>query len=137
MTIGTRIFTWLRGELVGTDLTGNRYYRDKARPALRRGGGRASRERRWVFYNGVVEASRVPPQWHAWLHHTTDAVPTDGGRLRYPWQKEHQPNLTGTPFAYRPPGSVLMGGERAPAAGDYEPWRPDADEPPGPQKGTS
>lgn len=136
MTIGTRIFTWLRGELVGTDSTGNRYYRDKAHPALSRGGGRASRERRWVLYNGVAEASRVPSEWHGWLHHSSNVVPTDGGRPRYPWEKPHQPNLTGTPLAYRPPGSVLRGGERAHAAGDYEPWRPDAEDSPDGTRGT-
>jgi len=129
MTLGTRILTWLRGELVGTDQTGNRYYRDKSRRALVKGGGRRSREKRWVVYNGTVEATRVPPEWHAWLHHTIDAVPVDAGKLKYPWQKPHQPNLTGTPAAYRPPGSVLLGGARAPAAGDYEPWRPDEDQP--------
>jgi NADH:ubiquinone oxidoreductase subunit len=125
MTLGTRLFTWLRGELVGADPDGNRYYRDKRHQPLVRGGGRPSRERRWVIYNGVAEASRVPPQWHGWLHHTVDELPPDGGRPKYPWQKEHQPNLTGTPLSYRPPGSVLRGGERARAAGDYEPWRPD------------
>ena len=29
MTLGTRLLTWLRGELVGTDAYGNRYYRDR------------------------------------------------------------------------------------------------------------
>lgn len=28
--LGTRLYTWLRGELVGTDRTGNRYYRERA-----------------------------------------------------------------------------------------------------------
>jgi hypothetical protein len=28
MTLGTRLLTWLRGELVGTDSDGNRYYRE-------------------------------------------------------------------------------------------------------------
>ncbi len=125
MTLGTRLFTWLRGELVGTDQFGNRYYREKGQRPLRRGGGRESRERRWVIYNGEVEASRVPPQWHGWLHHTVDAVPNDAGRPKYPWEKPHQPNLTGTPQAYRPPGSLLRGGERPPATGDYEPWVPE------------
>jgi NADH:ubiquinone oxidoreductase subunit len=40
------------------------------------------------------------------------------------WQKPHEPNLTGTDLAYRPPGHVLKGGARAPASGDYEPWVP-------------
>ncbi|HZS83450.1 MAG TPA: NADH:ubiquinone oxidoreductase subunit NDUFA12 [Stellaceae bacterium] len=125
MSIGTRLFTWWKGELVGTDQFGNRYYREKARRALVRGGGMASRERRWVLYNGEVEASRVPPQWHAWLHHTIDAPPRPGEGPHYPWQKEHVPNLSGTPLAYRPPGSVLRGGHRAKSTGDYEPWRPE------------
>ena len=124
MTIGTRIMTWLRGELVGTDVFGNRYYRDKSQRKLERGGGRFSREKRWVLYNGEPEGSRVPPEWHAWLHHTVDEVPGDG-KPKYTWQKPHQPNLTGTPDAYRPPGSVVRGGHRAPTTGDYEAWKPE------------
>jgi NADH:ubiquinone oxidoreductase subunit len=34
------------------------------------------------------------------------------------------PNATGTPLAYRPPGHDYEGGNRAPAADDYEPWTP-------------
>ena len=125
MTIGTRLMTWLRGELVGTDAFGNRYYRDKSQRKLERGGGRFSREKRWVLYNGEAEGSRVPPEWHAWLHHTVDEIPADGGKPKYAWQKPHQPNLTGTPDAYRPPGSLVRGGHRAPATGDYEAWKPE------------
>jgi len=125
MSLGTRLYTWLKGELVGVDQFGNRYFREKGQRPLKRGGGRESLERRWVLYNGEVEASRVPPLWHAWLHHTMDDVPSDAGRKEYPWQKEHLPNLTGTDRAYRPPGSLLRGGHRARATGDYEPWTPD------------
>jgi NADH:ubiquinone oxidoreductase subunit len=119
------LFTWWRGELVGTDQFGNRYFREKRRRVLVKGGGMPSRERRWVLYNGIAEASRVPAQWHGWLHHTAGAPPKAGEGSHYPWQKEHLPNLSGTPLAYRPPGSVLRGGHRAKTTGDYEPWRPD------------
>ena len=122
---GTRLYTWLKGEPVGTDQFGNRYYRERGPRQLKRGGGIESRERRWVLYNGEVEASRVPPEWHGWLHHTVDEPPRPGEAKKYPWEKEHLPNLTGTDLAYRPPGSVLRGGHRAPATGDYEPWTPD------------
>ncbi len=126
MTIGTRLYTWLHGELVGTDPFGNRYYRDKSHPKPQRGGGFFSRDRRWVMYNkGAAEASRVPAEWHAWLHHTVDTLPAAGAKPKYDWQKPHLPNLSGTPDAYRPPGSVLCGGHRQEAAGDYEPWQPD------------
>jgi NADH:ubiquinone oxidoreductase subunit len=124
ISIGTRLYTWLKGELVGSDGFGNRYYRERWGRPLKRGGGRESRERRWVIYRGEVEASRVPQLWHAWLHHTSDAVPQDDGR-KYPWEKAHVPNLTGTPLAYRPPGSPLKGGARQRASGDYEPWTPE------------
>lgn len=118
MTLGTRLFTWLKGRKVGEDYLGNAYYVEKTVS-----GGR--RARRWVMYNGEAEASRVPSEWHGWLHYTTDAVPgPEGGRPKRPWQKEHLPNLTGTDAAYRPPGHVLKGGVRAPATGDYEPWTP-------------
>ena len=112
MTIGTRLFTWLYGELAGTDRFGNRYFREK-------GGG----HRRWVLYRGEAEASKVPPEWHAWLHHTVDELPTE--RPAVPWQKEHVQTLTGSPAAYRPPGALEHGGRRVAATGDYEPWRPE------------
>jgi NADH:ubiquinone oxidoreductase subunit len=104
------------GQLVGSDEFGNRYYVD------RRNRGR-KRERRWVLYDGVAEASRVPAEWHAWLHATTATAPVSRAR-QMPWQKPHEPNHTGTEFAYRPPGHTLMGGQRAKATGDYEPWVP-------------
>ena len=126
MTIGTRLMTWFRGALVGTDQFGNRYYRLKSRAPLKKeGGGRFSRERRWVIYKGEAEASKVPPQWHAWLHHTVDEVPSETATPSYAWEKPHQPNLSGTPDAYRPPGSLFRGGHRQKAAGDYEPWQPE------------
>ena len=117
MTIGTRLFTWLRGEPVGTDAFGNRYFRDKRRRA-------GWRERRWVLYAGEPEGSAVPPEWHGWLHHTTDEVPVEDKRKRRPWQKPYEPNMTGTEAAYRPPGAVLAGGRRPHGTDDYEPWRP-------------
>ena len=80
MNLGTRLLTWLRGEYVGIDSLGNRYYRDKRPRALLRGGGRASREKRWVVYAGEPEGSKVPPEWHAWLHHTVRRNAAAGAR---------------------------------------------------------
>ena len=117
MSIGTWLDTFFHGGLVGKDAVGNRYYEEKRTPTGRR-------RRRWVMYNGPAEASRVPPEWHAWLHFTSDRPLTETPRLTKPWQKPHQPNATGTPEAYHPPGSQYEGGKRARATGDYEPWRP-------------
>ncbi len=122
-SLGTRLYTWLKGEEVGRDRFGNRFFREK-------GGGKVHadsirKERRWVMYEGEVEASRVPPDWHAWLHHTITEPPPPGDPVRHPWEKEHRPNLTGTGEAYRPPGHTLSGGKRARGTGDYEPWTPE------------
>ncbi len=118
MTFGTWLFTKMRGELVGTDPDGNRYYQDKRMiPGMRR-------RKRWVIYNGVVEASRVPADWHGWLHYTNDTPPPAGGLPRKPWQKEHLPNLSGTPLAYHPPGSALAETRDSKPKPPYEAWRP-------------
>ncbi len=119
----TRVLTWLKGEEVGRDAQGNRYYRHK------RGGfthkDSLRRERRWVVYAGEPEASRVPPEWHAWLHHTTDEIPPKEGIPRRPWMRDHLPNVSGTELAYRPPGHPLRGGRRPRTTGDYEAWSPE------------
>ena len=115
-TIGTQIFTARNGQKVGEDSQGNIYYQT------------ADSKRRWVIYNGEMQASRVSPDWHGWLHHTFDKPPTQEPLRRRAWEKDHRPNLTGTRFAYRPPGSLSRGGERAKATGDYEAWSPQASE---------
>ena len=75
-----------------------------------------------LYRRGPVEASRVPPEWHPWLHYTTDAPLPVGNRPA--WEKPHQANLTGTPQGYRPAGHDYAGGRRAPTTDDYEAWTP-------------
>lgn len=115
--IGTRLFTAFSGVEVGCDSFGNRYYRERCAP-------KGSRARRWVIYRGEPEASKVPPEWHAWLHHMADEPIPENSPFRQPWQKPHQQNQTGTLAAYRPPGHVLQGGKRPKATGDYQAWNP-------------
>lgn len=111
-TVGTRFWTWRKGEFVGEDELGNRYYRE-------RGGSR-----RWVIYAGDAEASRIPPGWHGWMHHRSDVAPSEEDYAAHEWEKPHEPNLTGTPDAYRPPGSILTPEQRPEVTGDYKPWTP-------------
>ena len=112
-TIGTWLHTLLRGSRVGEDDQGNTYYQDK------------KTGRRWVIYNGDIEASRVPPEWHRWLHYTCDEPPSEQPPLVKPWEKDHEPNLTGTVAAYVPPGSLSDPRPRDRATGDYEAWQPE------------
>ena len=116
--IQIRFLTWRMGELVGTDRFGNKYYRAK-------NDRRGTRERRWVMYNGEPEASKVPPEWHAWLHHSAkEPLPEGQSPYHKPWQQEWKANPSGSAQAYRPPGHALQGGQRVRATGDYDPWTP-------------
>ncbi|MCC7260004.1 MAG: NADH:ubiquinone oxidoreductase subunit NDUFA12 [Alphaproteobacteria bacterium] len=115
-TIGTHLYTIFFGKHVGQDHFGNRYYEERSAAKDRR-------RKRWVIYRGKAEASKVPAEWHGWLHYSTDAMPKSAGH-RYAWQQKHLPNLTGTEYAYFPPGHERAGGARAKAAADYEPWQP-------------
>ncbi len=117
-TWSNRIYTALRGTKVGEDDFGNCYY------VQSKGVGPLGQPRRWVIYTDLAEASRVPPEWHSWLHYTTDTPPVDDSYVAKPWQKPHQPNRTGSPEAWRPQGSILTPQSRPKATGDYTPWSP-------------
>ena len=57
-----------------------------------------------MIYRGYAEASKVPAEWHGWLHYTFDEPPTVEPLMRRGWEKDHLPNLTGTVEAWRPRG---------------------------------
>lgn len=132
MTFLKRIFTWWNGatfgtlldirkkaQKVGEDEWGNQYFEEKK---LTYDG----RKRRYVTYKGYADASRVPPEWHGWLHHMYDDAPSEVPLKTQSWEKDHHPNLTGTIYAYKPQGSLDKGGVRQKVSGDYEAWSPDA-----------
>lgn len=110
-TLGTQLYTARKGKKVGEDAQGNIFYQT------------ANGARRWVIYNGEAEASRVSPEWHGWLHHTWDEPPTEAPIRHKPWEKPHVENLTGTPLAYVPEGSLRR--EVPKTRSDYEAWQPE------------
>ena len=118
-TIGTLFTVKRRGSLVGEDALGNRYYQSRDRKSY------DGRQRRWVLFNGYADASKVPPEWHGWLHYTVESPPTEQPFVHRAWMKPHTPNLSGTPNAWRPRGSIARSGERPRATGDYQAWRPE------------
>ncbi|OCX64594.1 NADH dehydrogenase [Thioclava sp. SK-1] len=110
-TLGTRFWTSRNGVKVGSDEQGNIFYQTK------------DTKRRWVIYNGESQASRVTPDWHGWLHHTYDEPPTTAPMAHKSWEKPHEENLTGTPAAYVPAGSLHRA--QPVARSDYEAWQPE------------
>lgn len=118
-TWGTRTTIWASMRFVGEDQFGNKYY------VQRKGVGPVGKPRRFVTYKNLAEASKVPPEWHGWLHYTVDTPPTEEQYEPKPWQKPHVANMTGTPQAYRPAGSILTAAKRPKATGDYKAWQPE------------
>jgi NADH:ubiquinone oxidoreductase subunit len=116
-TIGTALHSMRKGTRVGEDHQGNVYYEGGTDPN--------GLTRRWVIYKGANDASRVPAEWHGWLHHSIDGLPESHLPPPRIWEAEFTPNQTGTANAHRPSGAIEAGGRRAMATGDYEAWTPD------------
>ena len=88
-TLGTRIHTLLFGKLKGHDHLGNKYYESKS-------------GKRWIIYKNEIDASKIPNEWYSWMHFTKNKLENIHEFKKYPWQKPHQENLTGTSEAYHP-----------------------------------
>ena len=110
-TLGTQLYTWRKGIKVGEDGSGNIFFRDK------------DDRRRWVIFNGEVEASRVSAEWHGWLHRTWDKPPTEMPLPKKSWEIDHKPNVTGSLASYKPVGSLNQRDIKK--RRDYEAWRPE------------
>jgi NADH:ubiquinone oxidoreductase subunit len=91
---------------VGADDFGNEYFLHKT-------------GKRFVVYRGMAEASKIPSEWHGWMHYTTDIMPVNINTHRLSWQKIHLPNLTGTKNAFSPKNSSVKN-----TKADYEAWEP-------------
>lgn len=118
-TIGTLFTVARKGKQVGTDAYGNRYFEARDNSESYDG-----RKRRYVLYNGYADASKIPPDWHGWMHYLYDETPSETPLPRKSWEQDHVPNMTGTPFAKYPQGSLNAQAQRPAASGDYEAWKP-------------
>ncbi|MFT5703166.1 MAG: NADH:ubiquinone oxidoreductase subunit [Rickettsiales bacterium] len=117
MDLISRIAIKISCRQVGVDEFGNRYF--EANKASK---NQLRRKKRYVIYNGLAEPSKIPAQWHGWMHYTTDESPVNSHKAS--WQKIHLPNLTGTKFANFPAGSKKSEGKRNQVSSDYQAWKP-------------
>ena len=81
-----KIYSKFFAQEIGQDEYGNKYYAEQNNSPINN-----YRERRWVIYDGEIEASKVPQRWNAWLHHVTKEKPTNYVR-KEKWMKKHLPN---------------------------------------------
>jgi NADH:ubiquinone oxidoreductase subunit len=96
---------------VGEDEFGNQYFQNK-------------NNKRFVVYKGIAEPTKIPAEWHSWIHYNQNEVPNTAKTKKYHWQKIHLPNLTGTKNSYSPQGSLEKNTLRNKVSSDYEPWQP-------------
>ena len=83
-TIGTRLYTWRKGERVGEDGLGNVYYRER------------DGKRRWVIYRDLAEAV-ADSAGMAWLAASYRRRAADRAKaMSRGLGSGHRPNLTGT-----------------------------------------
>ena len=106
-TIGTFFYTLFTGKLIGKDQFGNKYYSN-------------TKGKRWIIYKNRVESSKIPPEWHLWIHRLVKNKPSDEIN-NCSWQKKYEENLTGTSKAYRPEGSLLS--DKKKNIKKYETWK--------------
>ncbi len=97
----------LFNQKVGEDEFGNAYFQSKT-------------GKRFIVYKGIAEASKIPAEWHGWMHYTTDTMPLNIDTKKHSWQKIHLPNLTGTKNAYSPKNS------QASVKKSYHSWQPNS-----------
>ena len=88
-TLGTFLYTLFFGKFVGKDNSGNKYYQN-------------NKGKRWVIYNGEINASKIESDWYQWMHYQTNSNPLKTKISKHSWQKPHSDNKTGTEKAYRP-----------------------------------
>ena len=88
-TLGTRFTIFFFGKFVGKDNHGNKYYQTK-------------KGKRFIVYNGEVDASKIPNEWYSWMHFTSNKIEIKSDLKKYKWQKPHKSNQTGTKDYYHP-----------------------------------
>jgi NADH:ubiquinone oxidoreductase subunit len=91
---------------IGDDEFGNSYFENK-------------KGKRFVIYKGMAEPSKIPAEWHGWIHYSSNLPPININTHKFSWQKIHLPNLTGTKNAYSPRKTTT----KITSAG-YEAWKP-------------
>lgn len=102
---------------VGQDKFKNRFFEDKMETYGRD---------RWVEYvdDRNPDSLKITPEWHAWLHHNTDAPPSEKPLPKPAYQAEGSGNPTGTRDAYVPPHHRLSKRFDGSAVEKFESWRP-------------
>ena len=89
--IGTILYSFLKGKKVGQDKIGNKFYVHKN-----------NENKKWVLYKYIVDPTSLDVKWQIWLTTANSNAPLSIEENNFKWQKDKQPNLTGTINSYHP-----------------------------------
>ena len=113
-TVGTKLYTYLKGKKVGEDYFGNYFYESR------------DKRNRWCIYSYQSDASKISPEWNSWLRFITNSCPIDEA-MTYEWQKRFSGNLTGLDSTYKP--EILRANKKNEDLdryqSDYKAWKPE------------
>ena len=113
-TVGTKLYTYLKGKKVGEDYFGNYFYESR------------DKKKRWCIYFYQSDASKISPEWNSWLRFISVASPKDNSTT-HKWQRQFNGNLTGLDSAYKP-RRVRTGSSEEDLdsyQSDYKAWKPE------------
>jgi NADH:ubiquinone oxidoreductase subunit len=87
MQVLTLLWARFKGKEVGHDEFGNRYF--EMRQADYWG-----KNRRICIYNGNPEATKIPAEWHGWMHYKYNFETVKKLENKYIWQSKHIPLIS-------------------------------------------
>ncbi len=100
MAFLVKIYLFLFATKVGEDEYGNSFFELKRKDYL-------GRKKRYCLYNGVVEASKISPEWHPFMHYQIDVDEVKKTFKQYKWQKPATPITTLSKDKYLPKNHIL------------------------------
>jgi NADH:ubiquinone oxidoreductase subunit len=110
MDLISKILIKLTSKEIGIDEFGNKYFEAKKT--------KNGQKKRFVIYNGTAEPSKIPSEWHGWMHYNGNIPKIT---QKHHWQKIHLPNLTGTKFAHKPKAKQK---QQDKTSSNYQAWQP-------------
>lgn len=133
-----RMETSLRkGQYVGNDYNGNKYYEDRDAPYGRTRWVEYPTPKGWFGIDNKFDGSMVSPEWHGWLHYMHDKTgPEMVAEYEKPFKQAHTINQTFLrpefsrdglddpipPEFHQPPGAHRARVERGRIGPKYESW---------------
>ena len=113
-SIGTILYSLLKGKKVGSDKQGNTFYVH-----------RKNKKKRWVLYKKHIDPTSLEVKWQVWLTAMNIDEEITNNHNNYKWQKSKKANPTGTSESYHPGSETRIKSKFIHKQKKNEIWKPD------------